>query len=221
MKVPFKRDTAAALAKANEDLSAVETEIVRLQSERLAKLLDADAIEIEAIDRRIGDLHRQRTVFADRMIGLEHRLAEEQRERAEEQYRQAVAAIEPRLARRTAAAVVLEKDFTPANARRFVAANNAVLDRWPDVEWPSRVFHPAYLSVERLARRVQEALEPARGHADRRPRTPGEYLARFLKADLAGFGAEEAEQARALLEDLRHAHDLAPPQDESESEQAA
>ena len=37
----FRRDTASALAKANDDLAAVEAMIASLQSERLEKILDA------------------------------------------------------------------------------------------------------------------------------------------------------------------------------------
>jgi hypothetical protein len=43
-----KRNTAAALAKANQDQAAVEAQIAALQTERLAKLLDAEAAEIGA-----------------------------------------------------------------------------------------------------------------------------------------------------------------------------
>jgi hypothetical protein len=219
MKLPaiIKRDTATA----HEDLRANETAIAVLQQERLSGLLDLEVAEIERLDQRIIDLHRQRAVFTQRIAGLEQRLSAERAEQAAKDYQQAIVAIEPGLARRTEAAIALEKSPTPANARRFVELNSAVTAAWPStVPWPNRVFSPAYLSVERLAQRVRDALEPPRGHADRRPRMPAEYLTRFLRFNLAGFGAEEAEQARSLLEDLRHAHD-APAPVEPETEEAA
>jgi hypothetical protein len=222
MKLPaiIKRDTAAALVKTSEDLTAVEAQVAALQTERQSELLDAEASEIAELDERILERRRTAAVLENRLMLLEQRQAEEREEQAKRRYEQAVAAIEPRLARRTEAAIALEKEPTPANARNFVAANSAVMPAWPaGVPWPDRVYWPAYLSVERLARRVH-ALEPGRGHADKRPRQPGEYLTRFLEFTLAGFGAEEAEQARALLDGLRHAHD-APVLVEPENEEAA
>jgi hypothetical protein len=215
MKLPIlKRDTASALAKTNEELAATEAQIAALQQERLEKILDAELGEIERLDQQIIDRHRQRAVLTQRVAGLEQRLEAERIEQSRKDYAAAVTAIEPSLARRTEAAIALEKSPAPANARRFVELNSAVTAAWPSmVPWPNRVFSPAYLSVERLAQRVRDALEPPRGHADRRPRTPAEYLTRFLRFDLAGFGAEEAEQAHSLLNDLRHAHDPLPAED--------
>ncbi len=219
----LKRSTAAALSKAREDLAGVETEIARLQSERLSKLLDAEPGEIERIDQRIADQHRAANVFRDRIAGLEQRLSAEQAEHDKQRYQQAVAKIEAALPRREKAAEQVERAFAglASAVKEFMLATEGVLKAWPEgVEWPSRVFPAHALSLERVGRLVQEVFTPSRGFADKRPPSPSEYLARACNADRhSGFAQREKELNAEFLADLKTAHDPAPI--EAENEEAA
>jgi hypothetical protein len=78
MKMPFRGSISEKLARVREDAEATDGMIIELQSERLAKLLDAPADEIEAIDRRIVDQHRVAAVYREQIAQLEIKLADEQ-----------------------------------------------------------------------------------------------------------------------------------------------
>jgi hypothetical protein len=226
MKLPgLKRDTQAMLDRAQQDFVVAETQIVSLHQQRMSLLLDAEPGQIEAIDQRLADLHRQRTVFADRISGLEQRLAQEQAAQREDEYRQAVDKIAAALPRRAKAAEEIERALAAlaGATKEFMIATEAVLASWPPgVAWPARVY-PAYaLSVERLGAFVQGIFQPPRGHADKRPPTPSEFLTRACDADRhRGFARREKELHEEFLADLKTAHDPPPVETEAIEDEAA
>jgi hypothetical protein len=187
LKLPaiIKRDTAGALAKANEDLAATEAQIPALQSERLKKLLDAEPGEIERIDQHIADQHRAATVFRDRIAGLEQRLAEERAAQREADYKAWAVRVEAMPACRAA-----DEKYERAKIAYAAATKEVILSRENVLRvylegelQPETVFVDYYLSLEPLGRDIQETWEIARGHADRRPPQPSEYLTRGCNAD--------------------------------------
>jgi hypothetical protein len=107
MKLPLKGDTANKLARVGEDLAACEQTILALQQERLAKLLDADAAEIEALDRKIIDQGRVANVYREQIARLEIKLTEEQAEQKRRQRQQAIEKAESVLPQRMAAIYAL------------------------------------------------------------------------------------------------------------------
>jgi len=94
MKMPFKGDTAAKIARAHQDLQVVETTIAELRRQRETQLIDGELVEIERLDRDIGAYERQVAVFRDRLAGLQPRLEQEQVEHRQRQREQAIAAAE-------------------------------------------------------------------------------------------------------------------------------
>jgi len=99
----LKRNTAAALKQAQQDLDVVQATIVELQRQRDALLLDGDVSEIERLQRDIENYSRQVQVFADRIAGLQPRLAQEQADQRKADRQRAIAAAEKILPQRMAA----------------------------------------------------------------------------------------------------------------------
>jgi len=87
MKAPFIKDTAAKLQRAAEDFQATEQQIRELQESRLARLLDAEASEIDALDRKIADQHRVARLYRERIDLLQAQLVNEQAEQRAKEYR--------------------------------------------------------------------------------------------------------------------------------------
>jgi hypothetical protein len=99
----LKRNTAAALTQAHEDLVATDQTISALQQERLAKLVDAPAGEIDALDRKIADQGRVAAVYHEQIARLEIKLADERAEQKRRQRQQAIAKAETILPQRMSA----------------------------------------------------------------------------------------------------------------------
>src|SRR5215510_9777918 len=86
MKAPFIKDTAAKLQRAAEDFQATEQQIRELQESRLARLLDAEASEIDALDGKIADQHRVARLYRERIDLLQAQLVNEQAEQRAKEY---------------------------------------------------------------------------------------------------------------------------------------
>lgn len=221
MKLPgLKRDTQSALDRARADLAALATAIAELQQRRDVALAGDDGVDAAvAIDRQAHEQGLRLRAIEHKIARLEAQLADEQAEQARRDFVTAVAAIEPRLARRTEAAVKLEKALIAvgAAAEQFAFATEAVLRGWPEtVPFPSTAYAGHALSLERLGAVMQQLFTPPRGHADRRPAQPAEFISRTLdlseRVRLAGFAATEHDLAAEWLADLRHAHDEPEPE---------
>jgi hypothetical protein len=226
MRLPtLKRDTSAALDRARADLTALATAIAELQQRRDAALAgDDDVAELVVLDREADEQGLRLRALQGRIGHLESRLASEHAAQRATDYKAAVAKIEIALPRRAKAAEGVERALANlANAtKEFMLSTESILKAWPPgVEWPP--VYPAHaLSLERLGALIAQIFTPARGHADRRPATPGEYLSRACDADRPrGFAQRERELQDEFVSDLKTVHDSPPVEDETNSEQAA
>jgi hypothetical protein len=223
MKLPgIRRDTAALLERANEDLAAVETGIVRLQAERAAKLLTISPAEVALLDARIADQERAATVFRDRAAGYEQRLDAERQERAEQRYREVVAKMPAAVRRRHQAALAVEQVLIDLArvCKRYVSTS--VTKSWPDdTELPDRGVPRRELTgsgaLDELIReifggdyRITDLL--------RRPVSNSEFAAHAIdhssKATSRGFADNVQAAGEEWLHDLQHAHDPIPVETE-------
>jgi hypothetical protein len=183
----LKRNTAAALTQAQEDLAASEQAIADLRSEREQSLADGEVDAIARLDLSIADRERQASVFRDKIPLLESRLATEQAVERKRQRQQAVLKAEEILPQRQAAVFNLgrwARDGLPL-IEKFKAASK--LPGWPDS----------------LERPYADDVQPAR-------------FLRALAAALSDFGEDwnpvdriadaveiEAEHSRSAIDDLR------------------
>jgi hypothetical protein len=154
MKLPFKGDTANKLARTGEDLAACEQTIFALQQERLAKLLDADASEIEALDRKIIDQGRVAVVYREQIAQLEIKLAEEQVEQKRRQRQQAIAKAEEILPARMKAIYALARW-----AKDGVGLVDALETASRLKGWPADLERPYYDDIrnDRILRAIASA----------------------------------------------------------------
>jgi len=198
MKLPIKGDIAGKLARAEEDLAATEQTIATAQSERLAKLLDAPADEIEAIDRRIVDQHRVAAVYREQITALQARFADEQTAERLRKYKASIDKIASALPGLSKAAQELESALLgiPRALLKFQAEQRAALQSYPDnVERPFR----SELGMERIERVLVECFAPfspewpskAREHwsLERKLENLKEVISDFAKAESAGYEA--------------------------------
>lgn len=222
----FQRNTAALLARADEDLAAVETAIGRLQQERSAKLLTIMPAEVALLDQRIADQERARQVFLDRRAGFEARLADEAAEQRLADYKAAAAKMPAAVRRRYEAALALEQaliDFGRV-AKRYAAIS--VLKGWPDdIELPNGALPRCELvGAGYIDTFIREVFGPY-GITDfqtRRPVQDRDFAAHAIDAAMAaksrGFAAAVQEAGKEWIDCLHHAHDPVPVEDLSEDE---
>jgi hypothetical protein len=205
-------------------LTDLAAQIAELQQRRDATLAgDSDIEAVAAIDRQADEQGRRLRALQDKISLLESRLASEQAAQSEDEYRRAVDKIASTLPRRAKAAEGVEQALAnlAGAVKEFMVATEGILKVWPSdsVEWPVRVFPYHALSLERIGKLIQETFEPARGHVDRRPPTPGEFLTRACDADRPrGFAQREKELHEEFLADLKTAHDPPPVSDDFVSE---
>src|SRR5262249_16610678 len=121
MKLPFKGDTVSKLARTDEDLLATQQQIEAAQQERQSKLLSAGPAEIARLDQSIVDLHRVVGVYNEQKAKLQDRLAVEQEDRREKEYRASVDKIEKSTAGLAGAAQEVEAAIraVPVAIERF------------------------------------------------------------------------------------------------------
>jgi hypothetical protein len=218
-----KRDTASALAKATEDLCAVEGQIAALEQERQSKLLDAEVPELDAIDLKISDLHRQVTVFRDRIVRLEERLADERAGQAKRDYAAWAARVEATMPACRAADEKYERAKTAlaAATKEVILSRENALRVYTEGEFPpATVFVAYYLSLEPLGRDILETWTVPRGLADRnRAGSPTEYLTRGCDVGPRGYAPGMRERLDEFILAVKTAHDPVPA--ETENEEAA
>ena len=199
----FRRDTASALAKANDDLAAVEIQIAALQQERASKLLDTPLGQIAQLDQRIADQDRAATVFRDRIAALETKVSAEEQARDEAEYQAEVDRLErPVSAYAHAVANAESVAEVLAEALREVAKREAAVRKqgWRGTE--------LYLSTGWIGSRFGDRLAPdVIDRIRRRPVSGDEWFTLLSRLDVSGIGETAADQGRRLLETLRHAHD--------------
>jgi hypothetical protein len=214
MKLPaiIRRDTQGTLMRVQESLEAGEGRLTELGNRRLALLESGDIAGARRVDQEIAAVFGDVAALKDRAVILEGKVAAENRDRAAEQYRQAVDKLEAPIAARSQAAVLVEKAAAQlADAvRQFKARSDVVRNMWSGAD--------LYCGTTRLASLLAGEFAPDTiSRLTRKPVTGDEVLARCLRADLGGFAKAEAAAGRELLEDLRHAHDPLPVDDDSES----
>jgi hypothetical protein len=133
----LKRNTAAALERAQEDLAATETAKADLLAEYDAKKLDGDPSELGRIQRGIEDQDRLLRLYGERIAGLQPMLEQELAEQKRRQREQAIAKAEQVLPLRMKA--IFELCRWAQSGVALVAALEAAskLKDWPpDLERP-------------------------------------------------------------------------------------
>ena len=123
----LKRSTAEKLGQALAKLAEMAASIAELQRRRDAELDDIDAAM--QLDRQADEQGRELRLLQGHIALLEHKLVDEQRDTERAKYVAAVAAIAGPVARRTEAAVALEKALADVGtaAKRFASCTAAVL----------------------------------------------------------------------------------------------
>ena len=211
---PLRRNTTAVLQSARAGLAELATAIAELARRREVALADADDIEaVHVIDREAHDQGLRLRALQDKIALLEHKLADEGREEDRKRYDAAVARIATVLPRRQKAAEQFEAALVnlAACAKEFCVSTTAIMEAWPpDTSWPERVYPGHCLSLERLGAFVMQVFQPPRGHTDKRPPTPAEFIIRACDADRhRGFAATEKQLQAEFISDLRTAHRFA------------
>lgn len=233
MKLPsLRRDTQAALDKARQDLAAMATAIAELARRRETALAEADddVGTVTALDREGHELGLRLRALQDRIAFLEHKIVDEQAEQAKKDFQVAVAAIAGPVARRSEAAVALEKALADVGtaAKRFASCTASVLEQWPDgVEFPSRAYPGHCLSLGRMGQLIESifvGFEVSNPRTRRRVQAT-EFAARAIdaaeKVRLTAFAATERQLADEWLTDLKTAHDDPSPVESEDVENAA
>ena len=184
------------MQRAEEDLQATEQAIAALQQERLAKILEAPADAIDAIDRKIADQHRVATVYREQIAALRARLATEETEQRGRKYQASLDKIEKTIAGLSGVASEVEAAIRTfiAAATKFQAAQQAALKSWPsnvELPWADE------LGTYRLERIIHECFRPfspgwaleAREHWSLECKLEHirEVIAEFAKAEADGY----------------------------------
>jgi hypothetical protein len=129
MKIPFKRDTASAIAKAREALAAAENKAVSLTAEREALLLAEDGFDrLWSVDKQIAEARAQAQTRRDQIAALEAVQVEEQRQALQKDYEAAVDHVAAMLPRRAKAAADLEAAAKGCRRRASKAARDRAGD---------------------------------------------------------------------------------------------
>jgi hypothetical protein len=210
----LRRDTATKLTTAHEDLAATESTIADLRHEREAKLLDATADDLAALDRKIADQQRLAIVFAERITVLQARLATEQAEQQQRRRKAAIAKAEALLPKRIDAAAAFEDSVRAVSLalERLDQARSKIVADWPrDLELPFAF----YLDTSRAVRVLFEAM------ASFAPdwKLGGELADKLLRMRevVTGFADGEAGHHAELVEQFRQS----APEPETESQEHA
>ena len=113
MKIAFKRDVAAALAKARAGLAAAEAKIAELERARPAALVasDDDVDGVRAIERSMAEQRGTAAVYRDRIAVLEIEARQQDRQQREKDKAAEIAGHEKLLARRHAAVVEVQTNW--------------------------------------------------------------------------------------------------------------
>lgn len=199
MKIPFKRDVAAALAKARAGLTAAETKIAELEREWPAALVasDDDVDGVRAIERDIADQRSAAAVYRDRITALEIEARQQDRQQREKDKLAEIAGHEKLLARRHAAVGEVQ-----ANLAAFCNSlkNYIEIHRATDLKFSADLF-PAYAPVTLVSisviDRITEILSLRRAYAET---LLTEAAARFgdLSSEIAAANAASIAALREL-----------------------
>jgi hypothetical protein len=225
MKLPTLRNTASALEKAKADLAACDTRLAELARQREAALAADDTDPVLAIDHQAEQERRRLGLLQDRAALLADRLASEQASQREADYKAAIVKLEGPLGARSQKAAKIERIAAElaAAVREFEESDSAVAQAWPSgVAWSERVYLPGYLGTSWVGSRFGDVLgADLVDHRTRRAPTASEWFSRLSRLHVSGIGEAAAEQGRAVLEDLRHAHDPQPVQVQTTEDEAA
>jgi hypothetical protein len=197
-------DPASALERARARLTATETEIAGLWTERDAAVAAYDgADEVLAIDRRIEHANRSAKVYRDRISSLQCAQRDRHRQQREQDKAAAVDVFEARLTDRAAAAARVEKAV--AELSRSVAAYQeacrAAFAGWPHGLFPSFKVYEGY-SHGFLAEHIASLLGMTRGSPNLRLAELAARLGAISERDIATAASLVAEIKAAPLPDL-------------------
>jgi hypothetical protein len=108
--LPLKRDSTAALAKAQLELTPAEGKLSELAMQRGQAVVDSDDVAaVAAIDQQLADQHRTISILTDRCSALARQVWQQDHERREAERTAAIAELEKAFKKRVAVAVELEE----------------------------------------------------------------------------------------------------------------
>lgn len=202
MKLPFKRDTATAIAKAREALTAAEGKAASLTAEREALLLAEDGFDrLWSVDKQIAEAAAQAQTRRDQIAALEAVQVEEARQARQRDRAAAIGRVEAALPARLKAMERLEKavkDVAVA-VEALVEIQGTMLRGWPsNLEPPWSI----YVGLDHAERAVLESFSSWAPEM-RRWGLSIQERAQRIRTGISGLAAGEGERHTELLEHLR------------------
>ena len=210
MKLPFKRDTAAALEKAKAALAAAEAKAAELERRRQAAVIEADGYEpIAALDRELAAVNAELRFLRERVSALEAVQLEEQRQARQRDRAAAIGRVEAALPARLKAMERLEKavkDVAVA-VEALVEIQGTTLRGWPsNLEPPWSI----YVGLDHAERAIFDSFSSWAPEMKRWGLSIQERAQRF-RTGIPGLAAGESERHAELLEHLRAQPAPEPP----------
>jgi hypothetical protein len=206
MKIPFKRDTAAALARTRSALSAAEAKVAELGRERAVALLASDGVdEVARIERAQLEQKQAIAIHRDRAAALEAELRREQHEQSERQREASIEVIRAKLAKRDRIAAELEASIKKTGELYFaLIESGSVANDWP---FPKPRPNFGIVDFEGIRREVGWALFSAGRPRGGRSLFPEATNAGLGVTGIHAIGVAEsvASHSRALIETMRTA----------------
>ncbi len=206
MKIPFKRDVAAALAKARAGLAAAEAKIAELERARPAALVasDDDVDGVRAIERSMAEQRGTAAVYRDRIAVLEIEARQQDRQQREKDKAAEIAGHEKLLARRHAAVVEVQTNLAAFcdSLKNYIEIHRATDLKFSVDLWPA--YAPVTLVSISVIDRLAEVLSLRRAHAET-----------LLIEAAARFGDLSTEIAAANTASIAALRDLPLPDDVS------
>jgi len=215
VKLPFAKNTAAALEKAKAALTAAEGKAAALTAEREALLLAEDGFDrLWSVDKQIAEAAAQAQTRRDQIAALEAAQVEEQRQIRQKDYEAAVDRVAAMLPRRAKAAADFEAAAKAVGdaLQKLHATEQAILR-----DWPANLPRPwlSSMDVGRAERVLANGFGVFAGVNRRWGWSFSEKVQR-LGAEIAGFAAGEARHHDELIADLRAQPAPEPPAPESD-----
>jgi hypothetical protein len=216
----LKRNTAAALDKELARLAADEAALAEVNREHEAKLPDAEDSELVELEDKATAFEKLIARRRSKIALLMDRLAGEATVQREQDYKAWAARVEAALPACRAADEKYERAKIAIGEaiKEIVQSRENALRVYREGDCqPQTVFVGYYLSSEPLASDIQRTWQIDRGYADRyRPPSPSEYLTRGCDVGPRGYLTAMRERLDEFVHGLRHAHDPAPVEPETE-----
>ena len=201
--------TAAKLASARGKLSAATERLAKLEQQRADAVTAGDDIDAaRKLDQQIVSARADLALYADRIAGLEVRLAQEEEDRRQRDQEAAIRQVEAMLPAREKAAAAYQRalEQAAAAAKALREASAAVFENWPrDLPRPFIARH--HLNPDRAGKILETAFSPfvVRHPDSQRIIAGSEYLDRAVTAGerVCNFASEEKRHHDDLVAALR------------------